>query len=82
MLGLMIGTCSCHLALVLRVFMRLVSCRSSPFRVMELLGVGVVILLASATNWFRDKQIWIFVVMLWALAVFVVQSLILSLGVL
>jgi hypothetical protein len=49
---------------------------------MELLGVGVVILLASATNWFRDKQIWIFVVMLWALVVFVVQSLILSLGVL
>ena len=52
------------------------------FRIMEFLGVGVVILLASATNWFRDKQIWIFVVMVWALAVFVVQSLILSLGVL
>lgn len=52
------------------------------FRIMEFLGVGVVILLASATNWFRDKQIWTFVVMVWALAVFVVQSLILSLGVL
>ena len=51
------------------------------FRMMEFLSVGIVILLASATFWFRDKQIWIFLLMLWALTVFIVQSLILSLGV-
>ena len=51
------------------------------FRTMEFLSVGIVILLASATFWFRDKQIWIFLLMLWALTVFIVQSLILSLGV-
>ena len=50
------------------------------FRAMEFLSIGIVILLASATHWFRDKQIWTVLLLLWALAVFVVQSLILLLG--
>lgn len=52
------------------------------FRIMEFMSIGVVILLASASYWFRDKQVWIFLLMLWALSVFIIQSLVISLGVL
>ena len=48
------------------------------FRMMEFLSVGIVILLASAT-FVRDKQIWIFLLMLCAHRVYCPES-ILSLG--
>lgn len=52
------------------------------FRVMEFLSVGVIVLAANATLWWRDRQLWVCFVSCWALAVFITQSLVVSLGVL
>ena len=52
------------------------------FRVMEFLSVGIIILAANATLWWRDRQIWVSFVSCWAVAVFFTQSLVGALGLL
>ena len=51
------------------------------FRIMEFLSVGIIILAANATHWWRDKQLWVTLVVVWAIAVFIAQTLMASLGV-
>ena len=51
------------------------------FRVMEFMTIGVIVLMANATLWWRQKQLWICFSVIWCMAVFVTQSLVVSLGV-
>ena len=51
------------------------------FRVMEFMTIGVIVLMANATLWWRQRQLWICFSVIWCMAVFFTQSLVVSLGV-